>query len=149
MAAATTPGPGKLYGPCVEPCAHIDCACARREAAALCIVCGEPIGYDRLWYQTDEGAAHAPCLEAREAERRSTVDLWIGKCYDGGLTAERALELVARAEPGETVRVERGGVELAVSADLDMGCLVMRAPDGEIVAIGEPVDVDTLDRWVE
>ena len=43
--------PGTEYGPCTLPCEHRDCAETRREAASLCGLCGQPIGYDRRFYK--------------------------------------------------------------------------------------------------
>lgn len=67
MAAAATPAPGTKYGPCINDCAHRDCACSRREASALCRICGAPIGYDAPWYASIDGingAVHELCAES-------------------------------------------------------------------------------------
>ena len=67
MAASFLSAPGTEYGPCVEPCAHTDCAHTRRMAAALCPFCDEPIGYERRYYNDGEPGGldlvHAVCLE--------------------------------------------------------------------------------------
>jgi hypothetical protein len=64
MAAGSLAAPGTTYGPCAEPCEHRDCALTRTSAATPCVYeqCGEPIGYDRLFFQTDVGLAHADCV---------------------------------------------------------------------------------------
>lgn len=46
MAWIIIPRPGTEYGPCVPTCAHRDCAANRRDAAAICRLCSEPIGCD-------------------------------------------------------------------------------------------------------
>ena len=74
MASGFLPEPGKVVrgeeiGPCVKPCQHKDCAQTRQMAAAPCIHCGEPIGYETAFVQTGEptnvvadmGLAHTRC----------------------------------------------------------------------------------------
>ncbi len=74
MAAGRLPSPGKVVrgteiGPCVEPCAHTDCAATRATAAALCKWCGKPIGYETGYFEGDDGTEHELCLlEAIEQE---------------------------------------------------------------------------------
>jgi len=65
MAPGTLPRPGTTYGPCEGTCAHTDCAATRRMATSACPHCGQPIGYDALFYMTDAGTAHARCEEDR------------------------------------------------------------------------------------
>lgn len=78
-----------------------------------------------------------------------TYSLTIGQCYDGHLTGQRVLELVELADPTERVTVrDDSGHECRVVADLDMECLVLRRGD-DILAIGESVSEETLDRWCE
>lgn len=50
MAALPLPAPGTKYGPCVDACAHHDCAESRRMANAPCVHCGRTIGYDVPFY---------------------------------------------------------------------------------------------------
>ena len=69
MAAGALPKPGTKYGPCKGQCEHTDCAATRRMAATACGVCGEPIDYDRAFYDTDRGLEHAYCTEAQDARR--------------------------------------------------------------------------------
>lgn len=70
MAAAALPAPGTKFGPCEGSCEHVDCARTRADVAKACVICGEPIGYERRFYVLDDrGAAHASCAED-EAERR-------------------------------------------------------------------------------
>lgn len=70
MAWGLLPTPGKIIngievGPCVEPCAHRDCAETRRQAATACRLCGEPVGYETPFYRADEPGAleHVACAE--------------------------------------------------------------------------------------
>lgn len=81
MAAGTLPQPGTKYGPCFDPCQHLDCAETRRMAALRCRICKEPIGYDDDTYHSrfyQEGGygepivlVHADCREREvEAERK-------------------------------------------------------------------------------
>lgn len=63
--------PGTEAGPCLESCAHTDCAKQRKDAEQLCPGCCTPIGYgnavttfhldDRLWL------VHARCITERGA----------------------------------------------------------------------------------
>jgi len=62
MAAGVLSKPGTEYGPCAEPCHHIDCAGSRTIADTVCRYCDKPIGYDRRIYY-DEGYVHASCSE--------------------------------------------------------------------------------------
>jgi hypothetical protein len=75
MSAAYLPAPGEKYGPCVEACAHIDCAENRALAAKTCRLCGHPMGAPTYFYGDDEaepGAiVHSRCLEAQHAKARS------------------------------------------------------------------------------
>jgi len=56
------PAPGTELGPCEGECGHSDCARTRRDAAAPCRICGEPIGYDRAFHYEGGGAVHHACL---------------------------------------------------------------------------------------
>jgi hypothetical protein len=77
MAATVLPKPGSEFGPCAEPCQHTDCAETRRQAATICDLCPEPIGYDRRFYQKDSWTVltHQICLlrkiEREKAEARA------------------------------------------------------------------------------
>jgi len=79
----------------------------------------------------------------------TTYTARVGACLDTHLTAERVLHYVVRAEPGEEVRVWRNGDDRAcrIGADLELGRLVLRCENARI-ACSEPVDDDTLDRWI-
>jgi len=68
MAAGFLSPPGTQYGPCIdEICGHTDCKATRDMAAAICPLCGHPIGYDRRFYKTDNyGLVHDLCLEEAE-----------------------------------------------------------------------------------
>ena len=61
--------PGTKYGPCKEPCNHVDCAASRGQASALCVYCGKPIGYASAWItEQNRSVAHWTCaLDAAEA----------------------------------------------------------------------------------
>ncbi len=82
MAAARLPIPGSKYGPCLDICAHRDCAATRAEAAAICRLCAKPIGYEVRFYsegalglggdRTGRFLVHANCAEREiEAEQRT------------------------------------------------------------------------------
>jgi len=51
MAAGFISLPEAEYGPCNEACAHKDCAESRRIAEAPCRICGDPIGYEKSYFQ--------------------------------------------------------------------------------------------------
>lgn len=77
MASAFISRPGTKCGPCKnEQCGHIDCAESRRMAAAVCSICGKPIGYMRMFNDrresrdNPEDLVHRACLE-EEYERES------------------------------------------------------------------------------
>jgi len=67
MGWAKLPSPGTEHGPCRGPCEHKDCAETRGMADALCVYCGETIGFDAPFYHVrasgkkPEGYAHARC----------------------------------------------------------------------------------------
>ena len=63
MTVALAP-PGTEYGPCTEPCAHIDCASSREMAESTCPACREAIGYDRAFFYRAGVFVHAVCLFA-------------------------------------------------------------------------------------
>lgn len=80
MAAGNLPEPGTKWGPCMDACAHLDCAETRTMAKTACAICGDPIGYDSPFYQrnslatdmVEEGPrvlVHASCAED-EIERQ-------------------------------------------------------------------------------
>jgi hypothetical protein len=57
-----SPQPGSKDGPCLEACAHTDCAATRELAARTCIGCAEPIGYERRFFREDSGdPIHVAC----------------------------------------------------------------------------------------
>ena len=55
--------PGRGYGPCAGPCTHRDCAWQRVAVACRCVLCGEPIGFGRSFYEYLGDVAHRSCLE--------------------------------------------------------------------------------------
>jgi hypothetical protein len=57
------PLPGTTYGPCLGGCEHLDCAALRRFAEADCVICLQPIGFERRYYEHRLGLAHATCVE--------------------------------------------------------------------------------------
>ena len=74
MASSALNKPGTKYGPCVEPCKCKDCACSRKMAESRCTICGEPIGYERHFYNGDKPDTydHAVCLEEKiEADHKA------------------------------------------------------------------------------
>ena len=62
---------GEELGPCIdENCGHRDCACTRERAERICLVCGEPIGYDRPFYFEEDGAlTHFACYHQKGGKR--------------------------------------------------------------------------------
>lgn len=74
MSAVGLPKPGTEYGPCVDPCGHIDCAETRKQSETPCDICGEPIGYDLPFYQRESWTilTHQTCLLTKiDAERNA------------------------------------------------------------------------------
>lgn len=72
MAAGFLSAPGTEFGPCADACEHRDCAATRARAASACLACGEPIGYDRDFFNTYDdatdaflGCEHATCTYKR------------------------------------------------------------------------------------
>lgn len=69
MAATTLPQPGTEYGPCPEPCDHIDCKQTREIANSICTLCKKPIGYNTRFYVDpdieEKSYVHALCLEKK------------------------------------------------------------------------------------
>jgi hypothetical protein len=79
MAVGNLPPVGSQYGPCAEPCVHLDCAATRECAAAPCRICSEPIGYETGFFQESEPQlrpriyVHAMCaFDEVEKERART-----------------------------------------------------------------------------
>lgn len=70
--------PGDEFGPCKTECRHVDCAAARKEAEAVCITCGEPIGYEtpRYGLVSRGDQEHARCAWKRIDEE--TRNPWEG-----------------------------------------------------------------------
>ena len=77
MAALGLSAPGTEYGPCIEDCAHEDCAQTRRMAACVCRICDQPIGYDDRFFREGEGGwdhlVHATCLWNEVAAKREAA----------------------------------------------------------------------------
>lgn len=64
MAASKLPKPGTEYGPCADPCAHVDCLETRNMSHKQCLYCETEIGYETRFYQLETGAlVHARCHE--------------------------------------------------------------------------------------
>ena len=61
--ASQIEAPGQGYGPCKEACAHRDCAWQRETIARPCSLCGQSVGFGRLFYEYDGDVAHRACLE--------------------------------------------------------------------------------------
>jgi hypothetical protein len=66
MPAIKTHRPGSEYGPCVETCAHRDCEASRKDAAITCVVCRQPLGYERYWWMVDGQPEHEQCTRHGE-----------------------------------------------------------------------------------
>jgi len=62
MAASIIPAAGSAFGPCLKACEHRDCAELRQMASELCVICDEPIRYERLFYREGKWFYHALCL---------------------------------------------------------------------------------------
>lgn len=69
MAAGILPRPGTQYGPCEQPCDHVDCRATRQDAASICVYCRREIGFGTRFYRTDLTLVHAACAE-NAAERQ-------------------------------------------------------------------------------
>jgi hypothetical protein len=61
MAATFLSPPGTEYGPCADPCVHIDCAASRDQAATPCTICRQPIGYDTYYWTVNGLPEHRTC----------------------------------------------------------------------------------------
>jgi hypothetical protein len=71
MAAGILSKPGTQYGPCEAECQHVDCQGTREMAAAPCLICKKPIGYDTRFYVgqiKNKTYYHATCLEERDGD---------------------------------------------------------------------------------
>lgn len=69
MAAGKLPEPGSEYGPCTDPCEHLDCAETRRMAETVCELCGKPIGYGARLYDRTTPAQRADNRPKHPSER--------------------------------------------------------------------------------
>jgi len=68
------PQPGTMFGPCEEECAHIECWELRNEAEQTCVVCGEPIGFDRFYTITyQEPVSRARAKYEHSSHQRKTL----------------------------------------------------------------------------
>ena len=62
MSTTTLSAPSTEYGPCLDPCGHIDCQEIRAIAQGNCTICSLTIGYEReIVMLPDGGIAHAAC----------------------------------------------------------------------------------------
>jgi hypothetical protein len=61
------PAPGTPNGPCETICGHLRCADLFQAACRICPGCGEPIGFDREYRESDSNLWHVPCLESFNA----------------------------------------------------------------------------------
>ena len=59
------PKPGTKVGPCVGECEHTDCAKTRSMAESKCSICDEEIGYERGFYEGEQGLVHAVCAHEK------------------------------------------------------------------------------------
>lgn len=71
MQASIIDPSGVNYGPCNKPCSHRDCAWQRDTAARACCLCGNPIGFGRLFYEHEGDVAHRDCIEERSGNSTS------------------------------------------------------------------------------
>lgn len=79
MAAGILPPPGTANGPCMTECRHRYCAEMRRDAAQVCVHCGELISYGVPFCRDGSAWSHAVCAE-RVAERARRLDEMIERC---------------------------------------------------------------------
>lgn len=64
MATSMISKPGTKYGPCKEECEHRDCKELRLIASAVCVKCGEVIGYDSRFSKIiGRGLIHLCCID--------------------------------------------------------------------------------------
>ena len=59
--------PGTRFGPCAEPCAHIDCSKIREADFARCAGCGEDLKAGDRYYFTGDPSNRRP-IHAEELE---------------------------------------------------------------------------------
>lgn len=79
-----------------------------------------------------------------------TYSVKCGRCFDGGVSAEKVLAIVERAtldHDSPIVVWDSNDRECQVTGDLDMERLVLRRGD-EILAVGERVSEDVLNAWL-
>jgi hypothetical protein len=80
MAAGYIQKPGREWGPCLDPCSHLDCKANREMAASLCKYCHQQIGYERGFYNVRETAndpndlVHSSCHEANQTGPNIELD---------------------------------------------------------------------------
>lgn len=72
MTALFIPAPCTGYGPCNSDCVHRDCIWQRTTAASACVLCGQPIGYERHFHETERDVAHTVCIEQTVTLERGT-----------------------------------------------------------------------------
>lgn len=60
------PSYGKPNGPCETICGHLRCFRLIQAAASTCPGCGEVIGFDREYRESDSNLWHVECLRAFE-----------------------------------------------------------------------------------
>jgi hypothetical protein len=56
------PSPGSEAGACEKKCGHVYCTDLRKTAKAKCLVCGEEIGYDKVFLKYEERLYHNSCI---------------------------------------------------------------------------------------
>ena len=58
------PAPGHTLGPCTAKCSHFSCALFRAVAGDVCKLCGDEIGYETNFDETNISRAHTACVAA-------------------------------------------------------------------------------------
>ena len=106
MRATAQPAPGTEFGPCLEEsCGHVDCGESRALAAIQCALCGEPIGYDKRFFQNDnwKTLTHLLCVMKGIPMMSTERDLYMRYLGVLGLLAEVSAYLPSNDE-GEEMR---------------------------------------------
>ncbi len=74
MAAGQIPAVGSKFGPCEDECVHTDCAANRRMAAAQCVHCSKPIGYETYFFNVTPSDAPVWTVLAHESCEIEAID---------------------------------------------------------------------------
>lgn len=97
-------------GPCEKPCDHTDCERMRRDAEAMCLDCGQPIGYDRhiiptIGWPAQAKLVHASCYRGSTVQARRYVATQTG--YEIWRVGWRGLPGLSTRHVQDELRVSR------------------------------------------